>query len=264
MAHHLITGGGGFVGSHLTGALLARGDTVTVLDDLSTGSPADLRHLRGHPSLRFVQGSALDAPLVGDLVASCDAVVHLAGGETVLDAARRHGRKVLACVDDHAAAFSSGERPRGETYRTEKDLLVVVARLFDVAGPRQREEHLVPRLIRQALAGVDLVLPGDGSQTRCLTHVRDVVEALTLLLDEPFALGGIFDVGADDGVSVLELAKAIVELAGSPSGITFHGGAPEPGFRVADASRLRALTGWRPRRNLDEILLDTISEARVR
>ncbi len=57
MAHHLITGGSGFVGSHLTGALLARGDTVTVLDDLSTGSAANLRHLRGHPSLTFVQGS---------------------------------------------------------------------------------------------------------------------------------------------------------------------------------------------------------------
>ncbi|WP_459803937.1 NAD-dependent epimerase/dehydratase family protein [Herbidospora sp. RD11066] len=254
MAHHLITGGSGFVGSHLTGALLARGDTVTVLDDLSTGSAANLRHLRGHPALRFVQGSVTDVPLVDDLVSGCDAVVHLADGGAVLDVARHHRRKVLVGTGT----------PAGATHRTEKDLLVVVARLFDVAGPRQRDEHLVPRLIRQALAGVDLVVLGDGSQMRCFTHVRDVVEALTLLLDEPFALGGIFDVGADDEVSVLELAKAVVELAGSASGITFHGSVPEPAARVADASRLRALTGWRPRRNLDEILLDTISEARVR
>ncbi|WP_063819127.1 NAD-dependent epimerase/dehydratase family protein [Herbidospora cretacea] len=260
MAHHLITGGSGFVGSHLTGALLARGDTVTVLDDLSTGPAANLRHLRGHPALTFLQGSVLDAPLVDELVGGCDAVVHLAGGGAVLDAARRHGRKVLVGTGDH----TSGEGRPGATSRTEKDLLVVVARLFDVAGPRQGDEHLVPRLIRQALTGVDLVVPGDGSRTRCLTHVRDVVEALTLLLDEPFALGGIFDVGTDEEVSVLELAKAVVELAGSPSGITFHGGAAEPAARVADASRLRALTGWRPRRDLDEILLDTISEARVR
>ncbi|WP_066364132.1 NAD-dependent epimerase/dehydratase family protein [Herbidospora mongoliensis] len=260
MAHHLITGGSGFVGSHLTGALLARGDTVTVLDDPSTGSPANLRHLRGHPSLRLVQGSVHDGPLLDELVSGCDAVVHLAEGGAVLDAARHHSRKVLVGTADHTPR----DTPAGATSRTEKDLLVVVARLFDVAGPRQGDEHIVPRLIRQALSGMDLVVLGDGSQVRCFTHVRDVVEALTLLLDEPFALGGIFDVGADDEVTVLELAKAVVELAGSASGITFHGSVAEPAARVADSSRLRALTGWRPRRNLDEILLDTISEARVR
>ncbi|KAA9377514.1 NAD-dependent epimerase/dehydratase family protein [Microbispora cellulosiformans] len=317
---YLITGGSGFVGSHLTDALLARGDSVTVLDDMSTGRRENLAQHAGDPRLRLVQGSVLDPLLVDELVHQCDVVVHLAaavgvkliverplrslttnirGTETVIEAAHRHRRKVLLTSTSEIYGKNSAG-PLSETsdrvlgnpgvvrwsystakavdeilanaYHRERGLPVVVVRLFNTVGPRQSGAYgmVIPRLVRQAVAGVPLTVFGDGTQTRCFTHVLDVVRALVELLHHDGAVGRTFNIGRSDEVSILELAKLIVELSGSTSGVdlvpysdAYGAGFEDMARRVPDTTRLRELTGWTPRRTLDDILLETITEARA-
>ncbi|MFC6086331.1 NAD-dependent epimerase/dehydratase family protein [Sphaerisporangium aureirubrum] len=316
---YLITGGSGFIGSHLTDALLARGDSVVILDNLSTGRTANLDHVADHPRLRFVQGSVLDELMVDELVHQCDVVVHLAaavgvklivqqplrslttnirGSEIVIEAAHRYRRKILITSTSEIYGKNSGG-PLSETsdrilgspavvrwaystakavdeilanaYHKERGLPTIVVRLFNTVGPRQSPAYgmVIPRLVRQAVAGVPLTVFGDGDQTRCFAHVSDVIGALLLLLDHDGAVGGTFNVGVGREVSILELAKLIIDVSGSTSGIELipYAEAYEEGFedmarRVPDTTKLRALTGWRPRRTLDDILAETIAEAR--
>ncbi|MEO3857324.1 NAD-dependent epimerase/dehydratase family protein [Acrocarpospora sp. B8E8] len=315
--NYLVTGGSGFIGSHLTDALLERGDSVTVLDNLSTGRAENLRHSAVHPALRVVNGSILDELVVDELVHQCDVVVHLAaavgvhlivdqplrslttnirGSEIVIGAAHRYRKKILVASTSEIYGKNSGgplaedaDRILGSTsvsrwsystakavdeilanaYHRERGLPTVVTRLFNTVGPRQSPSYgmVVPRLVRQALSGRPLTVYGDGTQSRCFVHVLDVVDALLRLLDEPLAVGQTFNIGSSDEITILELAKTVIELTRSTSGvemIPYHE-AYQKGFedmirRVPDNSRLRALTGWRPQRNLDDILLDTITE----
>ncbi|WP_432862898.1 NAD-dependent epimerase/dehydratase family protein [Microbispora rosea] len=317
---YLITGGSGFVGSHLTDALLARGDSVVVLDDLSTGRTANLAHHAGHPRMRVVRGSVLDELVVDELVHECDVVVHLAaavgvkliverplrslttnirGSEIVIEAAHRYRRKILVTsTSEIYGKNSTGALPEGadrilgspdvvrwaystakaveeilaNAYHRERGLPSIVVRLFNTVGPRQSPAYgmVIPRLVRQALAGVPLTVHGDGTQTRCFAHVRDVVRALLLLLDDERAVGRTFNVGSSDEVSILELAKLIIELSGSTSGVdlvpyaqAYGSGFEDMTRRVPDTGRLRELTGWTPALSLDDILLETIAEARA-
>ncbi|MEU6411037.1 NAD-dependent epimerase/dehydratase family protein [Microbispora sp. NPDC046933] len=317
---YLITGGSGFVGSHLTDALLARGDSVIVLDNMSTGRRANLVHHVGNPRLRVVQGSVLDALLVDELVHECDVVVHLAaavgvkliveqplrslttnirGSEIVIEAAHRYRRKILVTSTSEIYGKNSGG-PLTETsdrilgspgvvrwsystakavdeilanaYHRERGLPTIIVRLFNTVGPRQSPAYgmVIPRLVRQAIAGLPLTVFGDGTQTRCFAHVLDVVQALVLLLDHEAAIGQTFNIGCSDEVSILELAKLIAELTGSTSGVDLvpYAEAYGTGFedmqrRVPDTTKLRELTGWTPQRSLDDILVETIAEARA-
>ncbi|MEV4247596.1 NAD-dependent epimerase/dehydratase family protein [Streptosporangium canum] len=317
---YLITGGSGFVGSHLTDALLARGDSVVILDNLSTGRSANLAHLAGNPRLRVVHGSVLDELMVDELVHRCDVVVHLAaavgvklivaqplrslttnirGSEIVIEAAHRYRRKILLTSTSEIYGKNSGG-PLTETsdrilgspavvrwaystakavdeilanaYHKERDLPTIVVRLFNTVGPRQSPAYgmVIPRLVRQAVSGLPLTVFGDGTQTRCFAHVRDVIEALLRLLDHDGAVGQTFNVGSSEEVSILELAKLIAELTGTTSGVDLipYAEAYEEGFedmarRVPDTRKLRELTGWVPRRSLDDVLAETIAEARA-
>ncbi|GAA2267489.1 GDP-mannose 4,6-dehydratase [Nonomuraea roseoviolacea subsp. roseoviolacea] len=313
---YLITGGSGFVGSHLTDALLARGDSVVVLDDLSTGRR---ENLRPHPALRFVRGSILDELVVDELVHECDVVVHLAaavgvrliveqplrslmtnirGSENVIEAAHRYRKKILvASTSEIYGKNSTGplredaDRILGNTgvvrwaystakavdeilanaYHHERGLPSIVVRLFNTVGPRQSPAYgmVIPRLVRQALGGLPLTVHGDGTQTRCFAHVADVVDALLRLLGDEAAVGQTFNIGSAEEVSILELAKLVIEHTGSTSGvelIPYHE-AYRKGFedmvrRVPDTTKIRELTGWTPRRTLDEILTEVVREAR--
>ena len=127
---------------------------------------------------------------------------------------------------------------------------------------------VVPRLIEQALAGVPMTVYGDGSQTRSFSHVADVVAALLGLLDHPGAIGDVFNVGSQEEVSILELARRIVGITDSRSPIELvpYDKAYESGFedmqrRQPDTTKLRLLTGWTPTRTLDQILRETVAEA---
>ncbi|WP_329083748.1 MULTISPECIES: NAD-dependent epimerase/dehydratase family protein [unclassified Streptosporangium] len=312
---YLITGGSGFIGSHLADALLARGDSVVALDNLSTGR---LENLHPHPNLRFVHGSVLDELMVDELVHRCDVVVHMAaavgvkliveqplrslttnirGSEIVIEAAHRYRKKILITStseiygkNSSGALHEKADRILGSpavvrwaystakavdeilanAYHKERGLPTIVVRLFNTVGPRQSPTYgmVIPSLVRQALSATPLTVFGDGTQTRCFAHVADIVDALLRLLDEDAAVGETFNIGSTDEVSIMELAKLIIEFTGSTSGVDLipYSQAYEQGFedmtrRVPDTTKLRALTGWAPRRCLDQILTEIIREA---
>ena len=317
---YLVTGGSGFIGSHLADAFLARGNSVTILDNLSTGRESNLASSCLHPGLRFLHGSVLDAVLVDELVSQCDIVIHLAaavgvkliveqplrsfttnirGTEMIFEAAHRYRRKLmLASTSEIYGKNSSGplheesDRILGSpavarwaysaakgvdeilanAYYRERGLPTIVVRLFNTVGPRQTGAYgmVIPRLVRQALRGEPLTVFGDGRQTRCFTHVADVVEAMLLLLDLKAAAGQTFNVGSSHEISIADLARLIIAECGSSSPVTFvpYQRAYPSGFedmerRVPDCTKLRSLVGWSPRHSLKDILQGTIAEARA-
>lgn len=258
-ATYLVTGGAGFIGSHLADALLGQGHTVLVLDDLSTGARANLAAAWSDPRLRFVRGSVLDERLADELVARCDTVVHLAPGTGAIGAAAlRHGARLLT-----AAADGRGEAASGAT----------VVRHGDTVGPRQSPVHAtqLTRLVRRAVAGEPLAVHGDGTRACRFLDVADAVGALLALLAHPGAAGAEFDVVGDEEIAVLDLAERAVGRSGSASPVRHfpyvvdrvpHGSCARAADRPLDASRLRELTGWRPARGLDDILDAAIARAR--
>lgn len=317
---YLITGGAGFIGSHLAEALLARGDHVIAFDNLSTGRLANLDGIGSHPNFRFVQGSVLDELAVDELVHETDVVVHLAaavgvklivdqplrsfttnirGSEIVIGAAHRYRRKIfIASTSEVYGKNGSGplreedDRILGTpsvarwaysiaksvdeilayAYHHERGLPIVISRFFNTVGPRQSPAYgmVVPRLVRQALAGEPLSVYGDGSQTRCFCHVSNVVEAVMHLLDAPDAVGEAFNIGSQEEISILDLARRIKEKVGSPSEIQLvpYDVAYERGFedmqrRVPDTWKIYAATGWMPTTTLNTILDEVIAEARA-
>jgi UDP-glucose 4-epimerase len=314
---YLVTGGAGFIGSHLVDALVSAQQDVIVLDDLSTGSESNLG---GVPpgAIRLVHGSVLDGVTVDELVAQADVVIHLAaavgvrlivtrplesfisnikGAENVLDSAHGHGRKVLLASTSEIYGKSTeapfredGDRTLGHPrvwrwaystaksvdeilahgYSQERGLATVVVRLFNTVGPRQTGSYgmVLPTLVSQALAGEPLTVYGDGTQTRCFCHVKDVVAALMTLAVDPRAEGEVFNVGSTEEVTILELAKRVIEMTGSSSKIVlvpyeeaYAEGYEDMARRVPDISKIGDLIGWRPRRTLDETISDVIEGA---
>jgi UDP-glucose 4-epimerase len=317
---YLVTGGSGFIGSHLVDALLARGDRVMVVDNLSTGRSVNLTSALEHPNFEFVQGSVLDELIVDELVNSCDTVIHLAaavgvklvveqplrsfttnirGAEVVVGAAHRYRRRILIAstseiygknpdvplkeTSDQVIgepsvvrwAYSTSkavDEILASAYHRQRGLPTVVVRLFNTVGPRQSPAYgmVIPRLVYQALAGKALTIFGDGSQTRCFCHVSDVVAAMITLLDYPEAIGEVYNVGSTEEISINDLARRILDLTKSDSALEYIPFAEAYGIgiedmprRLPDTSKLRALTGWAPTHNLDQILEETITEARL-
>jgi UDP-glucose 4-epimerase len=314
----LVTGGSGFIGSHLVDALLARGDRVIALDSLSSGRLQNLDAARSDPRFRFVQGSVLDELVVDELVHECDAVVHLAaavgvkliveqplrslttnirGSENVIGAAHRYRRKILLAstseiygkngsgplkeTDDRILGSPSVARWAYSTakavdeilafaYHKERGLPSIVLRLFNTVGPRQSPAYgmVLPRLMRQALRHEPVTVFGDGTQTRCFCHVKDVIDAMLRLLDHPGAIGEAFNVGSSEEISILGLAQRVIEVTKSRSPIdlipyeeAYGSGFEDMLRRVPDTSKLRRLTGWGPNRTLTDILRETTTEA---
>jgi len=155
-------------------------------------------------------------------------------------------------------------------YHRERGLPAVVVRLFNTVGPRQSPAYgmVIPRFVRQAVAGEPVTVYGDGTQTRCFCHVADVVAALLGLLDAPDAIGEVFNVGSQAEISIAELAERIVAIAGSSSPVVRipYDQAYDRGFedmqrRVPDVQKIKDAIGWRPTRTLDEILVESIDEA---
>jgi len=315
----LITGGAGFIGSHLAEALLAAGHHVTVIDDLSTGRFDNIAPLTTDPRFHFAIETITNATVMDRLTSECDFIYHLAaavgvelivrspvrviqtnilGTEAVLRAANRYRKPVLLAStseiygkseqvpfkedDDRVLGATTRSRWCYSTskavdeflalaYHKERDLPVVIARLFNTVGPRQTGQYgmVVPRFVAQAVAQQPITVYGDGQQSRCFIDVEDVVRALMALVETPAAMGQVFNVGSGDEVTIVELARRVKALAGSTSEIVFipYEKAYEEGFedmrrRVPDTSKLRARTGWEPRIPLEETLRRMIAHAR--
>jgi len=312
----LVTGGAGFIGSHLSEALVARGERVIILDDLSTGSVNNIRHLRSHPLVECYFDSRMERSLLCELVDEADVVYHLAaavgvrriiespvrtietnvkGTELVLECARKKKKMVFIAStsevygkNSHAAFREDDDIVLGPSSRSrwsyatsklldeflalaywkEKNVPVVIGRLFNTVGPRQTGRYgmVLPTLVRQALNGDPLTVFGDGRQTRCFGYVNDVVEAILRLVSCPAAVGEVVNIGNDEEISIEALARMVKQRTQSASPIQFvsYDQAYAPGFedmqrRVPCLEKLAALTGFRPTTNLEVIVDEVIA-----
>jgi UDP-glucose 4-epimerase len=310
---NLVTGGAGFIGSHLCEWLVAQGQQVLAIDDFSTGRHENIAHLENHSLFRLVCASITEEAIVRECVAQVDRVFHLAsavgvrliveqpvrtietivhGTSVVLQACARYRRPVLITStsevygkstkvpfsEDDDLVIGPSFRRRwayacskaldeflAMAYWHHSRLPVVIARLFNTVGPRQTGQYgmVVPRFVRQALAGEPLTVYGDGTQTRCFCHVKDVVGALARLMDLPEAKGQVFNIGSQEEVSIRKLAERVIALTGSSSQIVYipFEEAFGPDFedmqrRVPDLQKIQRAIGYRPRYTLDDIIRD--------
>ncbi len=157
-------------------------------------------------------------------------------------------------------------------YWRERRLPTTTVRLFNTVGPRQTGRYgmVMPRFVSQALAGAPLTVYGRGRQRRCFCHVSDAVDALVRIANVESAYGAVFNVGSQEEITILDLARKVIDLSESDSEIAFvpYEEAYKEGFedmqrRIPDLSRIEALIGWQPTHSLDEIIRDVIEAARV-
>ena len=284
----VVTGGCGFIGSHAVDALVARGDSVSVIDDLSSGT---INYLNQHAEL--VNGSILDTTAVDNAVRGADCVIHLAawarvprsiedplgthqvnvvGTLNVLEAVRRFEVPRLVYVssssvygDQATYLLHEGMTPDplspyglqkliGEQYCTLYARLfgttIASLRYFNVYGPRQTSEGpytlVVARFRQQRDAGEPITIYGDGLQTRSYTYIDDIVQATmaACLADLPASRNTILNIGSDEEISVLEIARLIGgevrHIYPNPRGLF------EERRKAADYSRANSLLGWQP------------------
>jgi len=313
----LVTGGAGFIGSHLTESLLRDGYHVRVVDNESTGRSENLARVWGHPSLEYVPGDMTHPEVVRDVLQGCQTVFHLAAtvGVALVDQApiqtvEQNIRPVALILEEllrRQSEFDAplrlflasssevyGKNPKPDwneddelhfgpttrvrwcygmskaideflalAYHQHHGLGVVVARFFNVVGPRQIGAYgmVLPRFVESALAGQSLVVHDDGQQERCFVHVEDAVACVRQLVETPAAIGRIFNVGTEETVTILQLAERVIKRAGSKSRIRFQPYQDEysPNFedvrrRVPDLTRLRSTIEFRPRYGLDDII----------
>ena len=308
---YLITGGSGFIGSHLAEKLLLSGNQVSIIDNLSTGVRANLANIEG--KISFKQGSILDQVLIDQMVAESDFVVHLAaslgvfnivnhpldslrtnlkGTEIVLEASDKHSKPVLIAStseiygknnkvplseeDDRIIGHPLKSRwsyseakavdeSLGYFYYLENKLPVRIVRFFNTVGPRQVGHYgmVVPRFVSSALKNEPIEVYGSGEQIRCFCHVDDAVRALLLVMESEQTVGQVFNVGNNQQISIMDLAKKVIELTNSKSEIVkvpYAEAYPE-GFedmqrRVPDISKINMVLGWSPQIGLNQIVKD--------
>ena len=308
---YLVTGGAGFIGSHLTEQLIARGDQVVILDNLSTGLSDNLSTIKN--KIEFEQGNILDKSLVEKLVSNSDYVVHLAaalgvlnivnkpleslksnlqGTEIVLEAANKYKKPILIAStsevygkNDKVPLNEEDDRIIGHPlisrwsyseakaideslayfYFLEEGLQSRIVRFFNTVGPRQLGNYgmVVPRFVNSALKGETLSVYGSGEQIRCFCHVNDAVKGLLLVMDSDKAVGEVFNIGNNQQISIMELARKVIEITSSKSTIekiayerAYPKGFEDMQRRVPDISKMKQVLGWSPKLNLDQIIKD--------
>ena len=311
----LITGGAGFIGSHLAEKLLKSNHEVFLIDNLWTGKLANISKIQNHKRLHLVVNTILDESVMNELIFKVDHVYHLAaavgvkkimdnpvetldinvkGTEMVLRLANRFKKKVFIAStseiygkhldhdlsEDDNRVMGTVKKRRWAyacsktldeflalAYFDEKKVPVVIGRLFNTVGPRQTGQYgmVLPTFVQSALLGKPIIVYGEGTQTRSFTHVKDVVEAITGLMDEPDAEGDIFNVGSNAEVTINELAQKVKEMTGSNSEIEHisYEKAYGPGFedmekRCPNIDKIKKLIVFKPSYDLEAIIRSVI------
>jgi UDP-glucose 4-epimerase len=316
MKNYLITGGAGFIGSHLSELLLTEGNKVSVIDNLSTGSIDNIKHLLEKPDFSFARANISDEIVLDRLSSDAEIIIHLAaavgvkliveepvrtietnvnGTEVVLKSALRYGCKVLIAStsevygkgfkipfseDDDILlgptiknrwAYATSkmlDEFLGLAYHDEYNVDVVIMRLFNTIGTRQTGNYgmVVPRFVNQALRNENITVFGDGSQSRCFCDVREVVKAIYLLANSSESNGSVFNIGSRNEISMVELAKKIINLTKSKSQLEFipyekvyNSGFEDMQRRVPDTTRIEELLQWRSDIGLESTINDIIT-----
>jgi UDP-glucose 4-epimerase len=316
-----VTGGAGFIGSHVVEKHLNRGDHVTAIDDLTTGQRANIAAFESNPHFRFVHADIMDWDGLAAATESSDRVYHLAAVVGMFRVLREPVRvtRVNVCATERlletiatcahppqvviasSSSVYSHSRSRdlreddelvylpreggltgyalsklsneiqAMAYRQEHGLQVTIPRLFNAVGPRQSPNYgfVLPRFIKQALAGEPLTVFGDGMQTRSFCDVRDTIAAIDLLAGNPAAAGQPVNVGNERETRIVDLARMVIERTGSHSKIEFVPFAKAYGAQFDQITqrhpvteRLEALTGFRPLWSLEQTIDDLLGCAR--
>jgi UDP-glucose 4-epimerase len=315
----LITGGAGFIGSHLAELLLDADHDVFVLDDLSTGSMDNIDHLKTHPRFGYVIDTIFNDAVLAEQVNQADLIFHLAaavgvqlivdapvhtieanvkGTEVVLrHAARTQTLVVIASTsevygkntnvpfrEDDDLVMGSTQKHRWAyacskaidefmalAYLKERQLPVIVVRLFNTVGPRQTGRYgmVIPNFVRQALAGKPITVFGDGTQSRSFAYVGDVVRGLVSLVQDRRAVGEVFNLGNDEEITINALARLVKTMTSSNSTIinipyekAYEAGFEDMPRRVPDLTKIQTLVGYAPQVQLPEILRKVIDHHR--
>lgn len=301
----LVTGGAGFLGSHLCETLLRKGDHVCCVDNLGSGRFTNIEHIVESDKFTFIEGDIredLALPPVDEIyhlasrASPADftefpvriALTNTTGTQNILDHAVEHDAKVIYASSSEVygdpEAHPQPESyngnvnirgPRGcydeskrfgETltvaYHHQYDVDVRTARIFNTYGSRMREDdgRVIPTFISQALAGDDITVYGDGTQTRSFCFVSDTIAGIRALANEAGFAGEVFNIGKQKEISIKRLAKLVVEMCDSNSEIV-HSSLPEddPQRRCPDLTKTRGALDWEPNISLKEGLSRTIS-----
>ena len=300
----VVTGGAGFLGSHLCDHLLGRGIAVVAIDNLLTGSLDNIAHLSGNPAFSFQRQ---DVTEYLDVEGPVDAVLHFASPASPIDYALLPIQTIkVGTLGTHRAlglAMAKGARfllastsevygdpevhPQPETYwghvnpvgprsiydeakraaeaftmayHNHHGLDTRIVRIFNTYGPRMRRHdgRAVPAFVTQALAGEPITVFGEGSQTRSLCYVDDLIDGIHRLLVSDHALP--VNLGNPSEITMLELARTVRELCGSTSEIVFEPlPVDDPRRRRPDITLARQLLAWEPRVPLKDGLARTIA-----
>ena len=308
---YLVTGGAGFIGSHLCERLISRGEQAIILDNYSTSSISNIVGFQ--QQVKVVEGNILNKSLVDELVAESDYVVHLAaalgvlnivnkpldslrtnlqGTEVILEAANKHNKPILISStseiygknykvplneeDDRIighplkSRWSYSEAKAVDEslayfYFLENKLPIRIVRLFNTVGPRQVGHYgmVLPRFVSAALKNEPLQVYGTGEQIRCFCHVEDAVRALLQVMDSDKSIGEVFNIGNNQQISILELAKRVIQITDSKSEIikipyedAYPDGFEDMQRRVPDISKIKNVLGWSPQIGLDQTIKD--------
>ena len=312
--HILVTGGAGFIGSHLVERLLSEGNAVTVIDDFSTGQRKNLLVGERDRNLTVISGKISECKELNSIIARTQSIYHLAAAvgvelvvrspihvletnlhetEVLLAAAAAHRVPLLLTSTSEVYGKSQREAFSEEddlligpphqsrwgyacsklmdeflalAYAREKQLPIVIARLFNTVGPRQTGQYgmVLPRFISAAKKREPIRVFGDGLQSRCFCYVADTVEALVRLQGTAAAQGQVFNIGGTEEVTILDLARRVISELKSDSEIEFvpYAAAYAPGFadmrrRKPVVEKLEKVTGFRPATPLGEIIRRT-------
>jgi dTDP-glucose 4,6-dehydratase len=304
----VVTGGAGFLGSHLCDRLLAEGHRVVCIDNLITGSPDNIAHMMGNGNFTFLHYDVTSFIFIEGPV---DNVLHFASPASPIDYLRvpiqtlkvgslgthkalglskaKNARFLLASTSEvygdplvhpQPESYWGNVNPIGVrgvydeakrfaealtmAYRRYHGVDTRIVRIFNTSGPRMRlnDGRAIPAFITQALAGEEITVFGDGRQTRSVCYVDDLIEGIYRLLNSGVA--DPVNIGNPDEITVLDLAKEIVELTGSSSRIVFRD-LPEddPKVRQPDITLARTKLGWTPRVGRREGLRPTLDYFRT-